>query len=76
MLNVKFTFFLSVIFFLLPPVYAKQVIHDAEYYVLEAQHGEQWTKQDKELDKMRGVHDGLLLITRISLIPRPARAKL
>lgn len=30
---------------------SKDVIHDAEYYVLEAQHGEKWTAQDKDLDK-------------------------
>ena len=32
-------------------VSAKNIIHDAEYYVLEAQHGEKWAAQDKELDK-------------------------
>ncbi|MBW1971112.1 MAG: sulfatase-like hydrolase/transferase, partial [Deltaproteobacteria bacterium] len=30
---------------------AKEIIHDAEYYVLEAQHGDKWAAQDKELDK-------------------------
>jgi arylsulfatase len=28
----------------------KPIIHDAEYYVLEAQHGEKWAAQDAELD--------------------------
>lgn len=28
---------------------AKDIIHDAEYYVLEAQHGEKWAKQDAEI---------------------------
>jgi len=28
-----------------------QIIHDAEYYVLEAQHGKKWAAEDKELDK-------------------------
>ena len=28
---------------------AGEIIHDAEYYVLEAQHGERWAEQDKEL---------------------------
>lgn len=32
-------------------VSAKNIIHDAEYYVLEAQHGEKWAAQDKVLDK-------------------------
>lgn len=31
--------------------YAKDVIHDAEYYVLEAQNGKVWAKEDKGLDK-------------------------
>ena len=28
-----------------------EIIHDAEYYVLEAQHGEKWAAEDKDLDK-------------------------
>ena len=28
-----------------------QIIHDAEYYVLEAQNGEKWTAEDTEIDK-------------------------
>ncbi|MCK5648344.1 MAG: sulfatase-like hydrolase/transferase [Gammaproteobacteria bacterium] len=28
-----------------------EVLHDAEYYVLEAQHGEKWDAQDKALDE-------------------------
>ncbi len=27
------------------------IIHDAEYYVLKAQHGEEWDNQDKEIQK-------------------------
>ncbi|MCK5477516.1 MAG: sulfatase-like hydrolase/transferase, partial [Methylococcales bacterium] len=27
----------------------KEILHDAEYYVLEAQHGKKWKAQDKEL---------------------------
>ena len=30
---------------------AKEIIHDAEYYVLEAQHGKKWAAQDIALDK-------------------------
>ncbi len=30
--------------------WGKDIIHDAEHYVLEAQHGEKWAAQDKELD--------------------------
>jgi len=29
-----------------------EIIHDAEYYVLEAQHGKKWAAEDKELDKI------------------------
>ncbi len=30
------------------PAYAKDIIHDAEYYILEAQNGERWATEDKE----------------------------
>jgi arylsulfatase len=30
---------------------AKDIVHDAEYYILEAQNGEKWDAEDKELDK-------------------------
>jgi arylsulfatase len=30
---------------------AKDIIHDAEHYVLKAQHGDKWNAQDVELDK-------------------------
>ncbi len=29
-----------------------KIVHDAEYYFLEAQNGEQWAKEDKQVDKM------------------------
>ena len=32
-------------------VQAKDIIHDAEHYVLLAQHGDDWAEQDKEIDK-------------------------
>jgi arylsulfatase A-like enzyme len=28
-----------------------KIVHDAEYYILEAQNGERWAAEDKELDK-------------------------
>ena len=28
----------------------KDIVHDAEYYILEAQHGGEWAAEDKELD--------------------------
>ena len=33
------------------PALAKDIVHDAEYYVLEAQHGEKWAANDKALAK-------------------------
>ncbi|MDH3999600.1 MAG: sulfatase-like hydrolase/transferase, partial [Desulfuromonadales bacterium] len=30
---------------------AKELVHDAEHYILETQHGEKWAKEDKELDR-------------------------
>ncbi len=30
---------------------AKEIVHDAEYYILEAQNGEKWAAEDKGLDK-------------------------
>ncbi|MHC5163729.1 MAG: hypothetical protein ACYSO4_11580 [Planctomycetota bacterium] len=41
---------------------AKDIVHDAEYYILEAQHGEKWAAEDNELDKklaeFRAKNDG------------------
>lgn len=34
-----------------PDVQAKDIQHDAEYYILEAQNGEKWAAEDEELDK-------------------------
>ena len=28
-----------------------KIVHDTEYYILEAQNGEQWAADDKEVDK-------------------------
>ena len=28
----------------------KEIIHDAEYYILESQNGERWAAEDRELD--------------------------
>jgi len=33
------------------PASAKDIVHDAEHYILEAQHGEKWAVEDKALDK-------------------------
>jgi len=36
---------------ILPTASFSQVVHDAEYYILESQNGESWTVEDAELDK-------------------------
>jgi len=36
---------------LAPLVAANEIVHDAEYYILEAQNGEQWAKDDETVDK-------------------------
>ena len=28
-----------------------KIVHDAEYYILKAQHGKKWAAEDKEIDK-------------------------
>jgi len=44
--------------FTVPSLMAGDIIHDAEYYVLEAQHGERWAEQDKELQaKLAALRD-------------------
>ena len=41
---------ISVLFYTLAgAASAKEIIHDAEHYILEAQHGEEWAEQDKVL---------------------------
>ena len=34
--------------------YASDIIHDAEYEILEAQNGERWAVEDKEIEKKTG----------------------
>ncbi|MDX2493647.1 MAG: sulfatase-like hydrolase/transferase [Desulfuromusa sp.] len=47
-----FTFIAGIAFLLVGNALAKtgEIIHDAEYYILKAQHGEKWEKQDKDLN--------------------------
>ena len=33
------------------PSFAKDIVHDAEYYVLQAQHSEKWATEDKAINK-------------------------
>jgi arylsulfatase A-like enzyme len=44
-----FTFFVLLICAF--SVSAKDIVHDAEYYVLKSQHGQKWATEDKSLDK-------------------------
>ncbi|MFC1657080.1 sulfatase-like hydrolase/transferase [Candidatus Moduliflexota bacterium] len=41
---------LAAIAFTAPATQAAEIIHDAEYYILEAQNGEQWAADDKVVD--------------------------
>ncbi len=36
--------------FLVVGLYAQDIVHDAEYYILSAQHGERWAVEDQDLD--------------------------
>lgn len=31
---------------------SNKIVHDAEYYILEAQHGGRWASQDHDIDRM------------------------
>jgi arylsulfatase len=42
---------LSLLAFGAGSVSAKDIVHDAEHYILAQQHGEKWAKEDKDLDK-------------------------
>ncbi len=42
---------LAVTFFIPTAIAANQMVHDTEYYILEAQNGEKWAADDKEIDK-------------------------
>jgi arylsulfatase len=38
-----------------------KIIHDAEYYILKAQHGKKWTKEDKDIAKKLAASCGMTL---------------
>ena len=48
----SFIFIMMILAITFPTITAagNQIIHDAEYYILEAQHGDQWVAEDKQLD--------------------------
>jgi hypothetical protein len=50
----RITLAVIALFSALVPAHAQEqkprIVHDAEYYILEAQHGQEWAAEDKELD--------------------------
>lgn len=56
------------------------IVHDSEYYILDAQHGERWAVEDKDLDnklaelrKKFGHRSPLLATASMLLAPLPDR---
>ena len=47
---IKQSIFILFIFLVLPASICSQIVHDAEYYILEAQNGERWKADDKEIE--------------------------
>jgi hypothetical protein len=44
-------FLTTALFFQVSGLFAQnEIVHDAEYYIIEAQNGERWTAEDKDLD--------------------------
>jgi len=50
MIKVRRLLLLAAIAIFTPTLYAAGIVHDAEYYILDAQHGERWAVEDKDLD--------------------------
>jgi hypothetical protein len=48
---IKSIIFLFSLILILPITSFSQLVHDAEYYVIEAQNGEKWAKDDESIDK-------------------------
>ncbi len=40
-----------IVLFSVISVHSQEIIHDAEYYILKAQHGDEWKQQDKDIQK-------------------------
>ena len=51
MMKFVFTVSLAGLLLLAPFAAAKEIIHDAEHYILKAQNGKQWAKDNKAVDK-------------------------
>ena len=47
----KFLYSILIGMSMIPPAFSGDIVHDAEYYILEAQHGERWAAEDETLDK-------------------------
>jgi len=48
---IKTILFLISLILILPVTSFSQIVHDAEYYVIEAQNGERWNTEDDEINK-------------------------
>lgn len=47
----KKTILLLLVSVLIPTLKSQDIVHDAEYYILEAQNGERWSAEDEDIDK-------------------------
>ncbi|MFC2094181.1 sulfatase-like hydrolase/transferase [Bacteroidota bacterium] len=47
---IKQSIYILFIFLVLPASIYSQIVHDAEYYILEVQNGERWKADDKEIE--------------------------
>ena len=64
------------------PAGAQEIVHDAEYYILEAQHGERWKAEDAEIAAklaeetwLVSLSAGTVLFPRVSCADDPAEIK-
>ncbi len=51
MIKKRLQFLIGIMLLNTVPIAAQEIVQDAEYYVLKAQHGEKWVAEDKDLDK-------------------------
>lgn len=47
----KRSLYILLVTLMVAPAYAKEVVHDAEYYIVKAQNGERWATADKGLEE-------------------------
>jgi arylsulfatase len=51
MKKITLSLLIGILLIVSAPIIAQEIVHDAEYYILKAQHGDEWEKQDKEIQK-------------------------